>query len=319
MRNLVITMNQAEQYITKIIFRNCIYKYSGQQFEDFFVSIMTQYNHNFQPVKAYGNIGDRKNDGFDKTTGTYYQVFSPEDITKEKTINDCIKKLKEDFEGLYNYWNDICTIKNYFFVINDKYRGIPAPIIEMEQELSKNPLYSDISIAIFSSKDLERIFDKLDILHKQDILGFIPICDDIMPTVEFEALKETIDYLIKAEISDEYKDRLTVPDFYQKIEFNNLSEEINNKLIVASYQEGLLRQYFNSNPGVREILQKKFHAIYEKSKIDIPETMENYSDSRFLYIIECASPRKILAITTSVLILMSYYFASCDIFEEPKQ
>ena len=65
----------AEHYIAKIIFSNHILQYTGQQYEDFFVSVMTKANPNFQPVKAYGNIGDMKNDGFDRTTGTYYQIF----------------------------------------------------------------------------------------------------------------------------------------------------------------------------------------------------------------------------------------------------
>ena len=91
-----------EHYIAKIIFSNHILQYTGQQYEDFFVSVMTKANPNFQPVKAYGNIGDMKNDGFDHTTGTYYQIFSPEDITKDTTIREAVKKLKTDFSGLYN-------------------------------------------------------------------------------------------------------------------------------------------------------------------------------------------------------------------------
>ncbi|KAI4451747.1 hypothetical protein C823_006307 [Eubacterium plexicaudatum ASF492] len=146
-------MSKAEQYIAKIIFRNRILAYKGQQFEDFFVSVMTKFNPNFQPVKAYGNIGDQKNDGFDRTTGTYYQVFAPEDITKDKTINDGVKKLKNDFEGLYEHWDNICPIKYYFFVTNDKYNGIPAPIIRMAIDLDNNPLYKNINIKTFSAKD----------------------------------------------------------------------------------------------------------------------------------------------------------------------
>ena len=52
-------MDKTERYIAKIIFQNRILKYKGQQFEDFFVAIMTRANEQFQAVKAYGNIGDR--------------------------------------------------------------------------------------------------------------------------------------------------------------------------------------------------------------------------------------------------------------------
>lgn len=90
-------IGNAEHYIAKIIFSNHILQYTGQQYEDFFVSVMTKANPNFQPVKAYGKIGDMKNDGFDRTTGTYYQIFSPEDITKDTTIREAVKKLKQIF------------------------------------------------------------------------------------------------------------------------------------------------------------------------------------------------------------------------------
>lgn len=309
-------MNKVEQYISKIIFRNRILTYQGQQFEDFFVSVMTKCNPNFQPVKAYGNIGDQKNDGFDQTTGTYYQVFAPEDITKNKTKHDGVKKLKNDFEGLYRHWNDICPIKYYFFVTNDKYNGIPAPVIQMAIELDNNPRYKDVTIKTFSAKDLEHLFDQLDVSSKQDILGFIP--DEILPVVEFNALNEAVSYLIKTELPETSADRLIVPDFDEKITFNNLSSVVNHQLVMGSYQENLITQYFNENPGIREVLQKKFHALYEQAKKDISESKEHYADSRFFYILEHACPKRTISIQTSILVLMSYYFSSCDIFEEPE-
>ena len=74
----MIILNKGEQYIAKIIFRNRIYEYIGQQFEDFFVAIMTKINSNFQPVKAYGNIGDKKNDS-----------FVPKEKDYSKILNNC--------------------------------------------------------------------------------------------------------------------------------------------------------------------------------------------------------------------------------------
>ena len=310
----VILISKAEQYIAKIIFKNRILQFKGQQFEDFFVSVMSKANINFQAVKAHGNIGDRKNDGFDRTTGTYYQVFAPEDLTKDKTISDGAKKLEEDFKGLYDNWNDICPIKRFFFVTNDKYNGVAAPIHEMAIILNNNADYSDIDINIFSAKDLETTFDSLDDCAKQDILGFIP--DEIMPVVEYEALNETVMFLLKIELPEDYSDNLIIPDFDEKIIFNNLGSTVNSQLVTGSYQEGLLLPYFNENPGIREILQKKFHALYEQSKNEIPDSKENFSDCRFYYILEKACSRRTLPIQTSVLVLMAYYFSSCDIFEE---
>lgn len=309
----MIHVGNAEQYIAKIIFRNRIFEYSGQQFEDFFVSIMTKYNSNFQPVNAYGNFGDGKNDGFDQTTGTYYQVFGPEDISKAKTVNDGVKKLKSDFEGLYKHWNGICPIKQFFFVINDKYKGLPVPIIKMAIELDNT--YKNVCIKTFLTKDLENIFNRLNESAKQDIVGFIP--DETMSIIGFDALNEVVSYLLKTELLETFADSLVVPDFDGKILFNGLSDIVNHRLVVGSYQEALLEQYFNDNPGVREILQKRFRALYEQAKNDIPETGVDFADSRFFYILDHACPKRTMPLQTSVLVLMAYYFSSCDIFEEP--
>ena len=315
-RDEVNSINSAEWFITKIIFKNRILDYNGQEFEDFFVSIMTKSNPEFRAVKAYGNIGDRKNDGFDRTTGTYYQVFAPENIMKEKTTRDGMKKLETDLNGLYEYWNPICLIQNYFFVINDKYNGVPAPIIEMIEILNNDPRYENIKIRLFSAKDLERVFDELSDDSKQDIIGFIP--EETVPMLEIEALHEVVTYMTKTELPVDYQDSLTVPDFDEKIIFNNLSSVVADQLTAGSYQDGLLKQYFNETPGAREILQKRFHALYEQAKKEIPESVENYSDQQFYYILEQACPKRTLPIQTSVLVLMAYYFSSCDIFKEPQ-
>ena len=311
----MVLINNEEQYMATIIFRNKILTYKGQQFEDFFVSLMSNANTNFTPVKAYGCLGDCKNDGFDKHTGIYYQVFAPEDLNKKGTIYDGLKKIKKDFEGLYKKWNTICPIKKYFFVVNDRYEGVPQPFHDMVIELGKQSIYSHIDIEILGASALEKIFNSLDRFTKQNIVGFIP--EYSMPMVEYDALNETVKFLLNINSEINYSERLIVPDFYNKISFNGLSESIRNRLTVGSYQEGVLTEYFNNTPGIKDVLQKKFHLLYEEAKENIRETDENFADCRFFYILDKACVKNTIAIQTSVFVLMSYYFSSCDIFEEP--
>ena len=313
----MILINNEERYMANIIFKNRILAYKGQQFEEFFISLMSIYNSNFMPVKAHGRFGDRKNDGFDKTTGAFYQVFAPEDLNRKGTIRDGVKKLKEDFEGLYEKWNEICPIKKYYFVTNDRYDGVPADIHEMAIELSKKSCYSHIDINILGAIDLEIIFNSLDRFKKQDIVGFIP--EQNIQIVEYEALNETVNFLLTIENDINNFDKLIVPDFDEKISFNGLSQVVRNNLTVGSYQEGTLIEYFNNTPGVNEILQKKFHMLYEESKSNIKNTKEDFADCRFYYILEKSCVKNTLPIQTSVLVLMAYYFSSCDIFEEPNK
>ncbi len=309
-------MTSEEHYIARILFKNRILESNGQKFEDLFVNIMTKSNIEFQAVKAYGSIGDKKNDGFIKSTGTYYQVFAPEDIGNNKTIYDAVNKLENDFRGLVNNWDDVCKIRRFFFVINDKYVGIAPPILEKVMELNKSAEFSEIEIDIFSAKNLECVFDTLDDSQVYDIVGYIPQQD--MPVLEYEALQETVSYLINIEMDDFEVDNLVVPDFDDKIKFNGLSKTVSNKLISASYQEGILSKYFNENPGCNSILQKKFHAIYEKSKLEVKDSVDGFADRRFFYILGESCSKRTMSIVTSVMVLMAHYFISCDIFEEPK-
>ena len=138
-------MNSYRKYIAKIMLTNKILLSDGQAFENVFSLIMEKSNPNFMQVRPYGNIGDRKNDGFDKTTGEYYQVFAPLDVHNPSTITDAVSKLEGDFKGLYDYWNGTYPIKKYNFVDFAKYK----PLLSIY--LGKNPISCNINtFSVFS-------------------------------------------------------------------------------------------------------------------------------------------------------------------------
>ncbi len=59
-------MNNQEKLLARLMFRNKIFTSNGQAFEDLFISIMNYAEKGFKPIKPWGNIGDRKNDGYIK-------------------------------------------------------------------------------------------------------------------------------------------------------------------------------------------------------------------------------------------------------------
>lgn len=309
-------MTKEELYFTKTFFKYNVLKYDGQQFEDFFVDIMTKRYPGFKAVKAYGNEGDHKNDGFDKSKGIYYQVFAPENILKPRTINEAVNKLEKDFTGLYNYWNSICPINIFYFVINDKYKGASAPIIEKCIKLNSRSEYKHLKLDVFTDKNLEKAFDELSDNQKVDVIGYVPMVS--LDTVSVSAISETVEYLCNKELDADDNNSLVVPDFDKKIKFNFLSKRVNEMLNNASYQEGILLDFFNCQPEVNQLLQSKFHTLYLKSKKAYPSSMDDYNNNRFFYILKEASAKQTMAIQNAVLVLMSHYFSSCDIFEKPK-
>src|SRR4051812_41975987 len=107
-------MNSDEKALMRILFRNRILESNGQQFEDFFTAVMQAANPQFKQVKPQGPIGDRKNDGFDPTRGSYYQVYAPEE--PKHSESEAVSKLKTDFAGLKLHWDKISPVKEFRFV-----------------------------------------------------------------------------------------------------------------------------------------------------------------------------------------------------------
>ena len=185
-------MTSTDRYIARILFANKVYRANGQAYEDLFVAVRTKSNPNFRPVKPQGKFGDRKNDGFDQTSGVYYQVYAPEDAShKEK---ETIDKLEEDFKGLKSFWNKICPIKEFYFVLNDKYHGAYA---SLDKELAKlKKKHSLNAVGPYLAKDLETDLFGLKDDEIFTIIGQPPTPEKI-ENLRYAALNDVIDHLFQ--------------------------------------------------------------------------------------------------------------------------
>lgn len=307
-------MNREEKYIARVMFKLKVYESNGQAYEDLFVKVMQYNNPNFQSVKPQGQFGDRKNDGFDKTTGSYYQVYAPENL--EKSQSTAIDKLNTDFDGLYKHWNHLYPINEFFYVLNDKYKGTFPTLHEELAKLGKK--YTSIDFSTFLPKNLEDIFLNLDEDKIMIIIGAIPNVDSIH-TMEYKILNEVVNHLMNYKGSYNIPITPENPNFNKKIEFNNLSKATGNLLTTANYQSYILDEYFSSNSEfTKSDLRDVFNSLY-KEALDLIEEQENKSDLVFFYILDKASPLPEKAVKDSVLVLMSYYFEYCDIFEAPQE
>lgn len=150
-----------------------IHESDAQAYEDLFVRVMGYAEPNFRPVKSHGNIGDRKNDGFDSTTGTYYQVYAPEDI--RRTPGNALKKLREDFSGLKAFWDGLYPVRRFLYVINDKYNGVSP---ELEAELADMRVRYNLAEAKpFLARNLESTVFSLPPDEIIMIVGHVPSID----------------------------------------------------------------------------------------------------------------------------------------------
>lgn len=299
-------------------FENKILKANGNEFEDFFSEIMKIINGtNFTQIKPCGQHGDRKNDGYFYNNGKFFQVYCPEDLKKASTITYAVNKLDDNFRGLLKHHaeENWPPIKHFYYVINDKKSGVPPELAKKRDELYKE---FGIPIDFFTVADLQNVFRKLDEEEKEVLLS-VPIPDKIdYSIVSFAALNEAVEYIINLDpILHASSEKLIVPDFEEKLIFNNLNKKSAALFNNYSLYHDEIDSFFEEDPqDLSNSLREKFSALYEEAK-----AISSCSNEHFQYIITNSidtSKKKNSQLTNSVLYLMSYFFASCDIFEEPK-
>lgn len=302
-------------YIARKLFQLEIHKSSGQEFENFFSKIMGLSNKNFRPVKPQGNLGDRKNDGFDYSKGVYYQVYAPENLQQKQW--ESLQKLKKDFAGLYSFWEKISKIQEFYYVLNDRYKGAYPTTESALSDLRKE--YTGKKFDLFLAKHLEEVFISLPENDIINVIGIIPSPKKIEPLIgSYSILKEVVEFILSDEEPTDFSDTFPDIDFDKKIKFNNLSNTVSALLIKGSYQAHVVDDYFNLNSNfAKQELQKKFKKFYNDSKKQF--NCPNQADILFFDILKKATPKKDdKFVQDAVLVLMAYFFEACDIFEEPK-
>jgi len=297
-------LDTQEKMLARHLFQNKILKADGQAFEDIFTAIMNYAEDDFRSIKPWGNIGDRKNDGYIKTKGVYYQVYAPEDIRKSYT--DAINKLKTDFDGLKLQWS---PIKDFYFVVNDKYKGVNA---DCEQAIQSIKDKHNLNAAGFlTAKDMENILFKLDDDQILSISGNIPDPASIK-MLDYSMLNEVVSHIMKLTLNKGDIAKVILPDVDKKIKFNNLSKPIACLLNNGFFQLHALNEYLANNSNfLADSLRDKMNDIYTHEKSQCK------GDDLFWAIVNCASPKAETMYQTSVIVIMSKYFETCDIFEEP--
>ena len=300
-------MNDQEKTLARQLFQNKILKADGQAFEDIFTAIMNYAEADFQAIKPWGNIGDRKNDGYIKTKGIFFQVYAPEDI--RKSYPDAISKLKTDFNGLKAQWS---PIDEFYFVVNDKYNGVNADCEKKIQEIKET--HNLRNAGFLTPKNLENIlFDHLSGDQILGITGFIPDPAAIKQ-LDFSILKEVIGHIMQLPLNRSDEFRMILPDWNEKIKFNNLSESVANLLNSGYFQVHSLNHYLaNNSDFLADSLRDKMNDIYSQEK------GKNNGDPLFWAIVDIASPNAMQMYQITTIVVMSKYFETCDIFEEPQR
>jgi hypothetical protein len=304
-------MTSEERYIARICFENKVYKSNGNFYEELFTLVMQQRNPNFKQVKPQGSLGDKKNDGFDPETGTYYQVYAPENLSV--TEDKAIKKVIDDFNGLKAFWPSIgYPIKSFYYVVNDKFNNVGPSVYKVIKKLElENP---DITIKLFLSKDLEREFSSLDEDQMTNVIGVIPSADITM--ISIDVLHNVITHIMNSKVDANEPFFPLNPDMEEKIKFNGLSASCAAQLTTSLINTSFIDDYFSEyNNFMRDALRDRFNTFYNEARKQFDDANLIFAD---IYK-RALPPNASRAHADAVMILMAYYFECCDIFESPEK
>jgi hypothetical protein len=309
-------LTREEMRYASLQFQVLIYASNGQAYEDLFVRVMSERSPSFKPVKPHGAAGDKKNDGYDPPHGRYYQVFAPENSSE--SVVTAVSKARQDFTGLLAYWNSISPIREFRFVYNDKFHG---PYPELEAELHAIGQENELSVSsVFLAQDLLREFGLLDQQGMMCIIGLLPDPANLQ-ALDFSSFAEVLRFLLANPVTLEPDSLLRVPDFNEKIKFNGLSAEVGALLTHGSFQSGSVRHFFDSVATVSKTeVRDKLAGIYEFEQNRSKEESWDLKSARdliFFGILDEIVPDKTRSFQDAAIVLMSYFFESCDIFEDP--
>ena len=294
-------------------FRYEVQKSDGNNFENLFTRVMQAKDHSFRQVKPQGQLGDKKNDGFIADKGEFYQVYAPEDLSANDT--KALEKLNEDFKGLIDYWPQHgFTVKKFRYVVNDKYKNVGPGVYAGVQSLkTANP---SIDIGLLTSVDLTNIFKSLSDDDKIDVLG--PNPELTQDFYDAKVMHDIVEYVMNSKLDPLMVQIPNDVDFQKKLDYNKLNDHIKQLLKNALIRICDVEDYFNINVDFqKDELRNRMSGFYQKACVDVADS-DNHPNEVFISLYENLCPKtSSTSAKNAILVLIAYYFQTCDIFKVP--
>ncbi|MFU9138256.1 ABC-three component system protein [Erwinia tasmaniensis] len=304
-----------QEYLYRQFFRLKVHESMGDAFQALFSKVMQYTTPGFQAVSPWGNWGDGGNDGWIDTEAHYFQVYGPKPSNQIKEL-EAVNKSIGDFDKLVAKWG---RVSKYTFVMNDYFKGIPAPVGHSLKKLAAEKCleYS----GAMGGMELLKEFMSLSECDKQDIVGLIPKVD--LDFVDSRAVGEVLSFLAYKSSSSLAFLSETAPDFDEKIKINGITKPIKLRLETFSYQLYLINEFLHSvDNGLEQSIAQEVKETYAQSKLAVSENIPDCSDLRYLWMIDKLLPPGVHASAVASYrfaaeLILAKYFETCDAYEHP--
>lgn len=283
-----------------------LHQKTGNEFQDFFSRVMEmRHGPDFTRVRPWGNLGDRKCDGYLISKKLLFQVYAPDEMTL-KAAED---KIDADFGGALAFWGE--HISAWGFVHNGR-NGISGDLHKKLSDLGQN--HPDQRLVQYGPNWLLDEVTELDLRHLEELFGPLP-APQMMQEVRANDIVELL-RRIEAGRHDLPTELPIVPP--DKMNFNDFSPAERSSLEWGRQKEKAVEDVMNQwpDPLHPDRVANGFRRRYKELKEQGLSADKIYFElTRFAKADEAQATTAYLA----SLALLSYLFFNCDIFESKPQ
>lgn len=273
----------------------------GEEFQDFFATIMEKrYPADFSRVRPWGNVGDRKNDGYLQSKRYMFQCYAPTEMTAQK----CISKIDEDFHEALPYWQ--MYFSTWVFVHNDR-TGLGPDVVKKLLELGTK--HDPLKVLPWGFESLRTEVMGLDEPQLFSLFGAAPSGRSMMD-LGLQDLLPVLEHIARLPATPD-PDLRPVPA--DKLARNMLSDAVGGLLRAGMSRADVVRKYFVYQPQLRDQIAESFRQKYALLRSDYNQTPDDVFANlqRFAAGDLIQTPMR----QNAVLATLAFFFEECDIFD----
>lgn len=292
-------MDDIERAFRELQFKATYLEKKGNEFQDWFATIMEKrFPGDFIRVRSWGKVGDRKNDGYVRSTRSLFQVYAPNDMSADKAL----AKIDADYNGALPYWEQY--FDTWIFVHNSK-QGLGPDVTAKLLELNEA---GPPAVAPWGFEELRRVVFELAPEELASLFGPAPRRRD-MVDLGLESLSPVLDQIASMEPNPDPDLR---PPPADKIDRNMLSESVAILLRAGMSRVDLVRKYFRVQPERKDEIAESFRHRYDDVRSEGLTPDETFAHlQRHATGDGVSSPAR----QSAALAVLAFFFEECDIFE----
>jgi hypothetical protein len=279
----------------------------GTAFQNFFGDVMERAYPagDFVRVRPWGNLGDRKNDGYIFSKRQLFALHAPGDSISAAAI---VKKMKTDFTGAIPHWK--AHFDHFTFVHND-ITGTGPTILSAILEMRAG--HPHLEIDQWGRQAIQDICMDLSDDQLTSLFPGIPTFDDFMET----PVSDMLPLLEKLTIARAPRNTPIRPVPQNKLDFNMLSESTQALYRLGISPANRVRQYFSAlqNQVKRDRIAQTLREEYERlEQLYRPDEVYIRLKS---FVTRGLIPSPEVEVTAYGV--LTYFFEECEIFLAPQE